>query len=61
MDNRLLVLVQVVEGVGYIAKNQQLVGILEVTIFIGSTEVHVEQLGDDEWGCLVVKHSSNES
>ena len=61
MDNRLLVLMQVVEGVGYITKNQQLVGILEVTIFIGSMEVHVEQLGDDEWGCLVVKHSSNES
>ena len=61
MDNRLLVLVQVVEGVGYITKDQQFVGTLEVAIFIGSTEIHVEQLSDDEWGCLVVKHSSDES
>ena len=32
-----------------------------MAVLIGSTEIHIEQLGDDEWGCLVVEHSSDES
>ena len=32
-----------------------------MAVLIGSAEIHVEQLNDDEWGCLVIKHSSDES